>query len=677
MANKSKSEILVDIIKTNLQDAEGGDSSQLLLDRALALDYYYMRQKPDNIQNGSQVIAGEVSAAVEATLANIMGAIRSDCIASFKPNGPDDENQAVLESNIVQNKVLAKGFLTFETAIKDALILRNGYVKAWVEEREHVETKRLYFPTKEDAVYAIGQLEAEAQPNESLTIDVVKDKPNYLSFKKITLIQTPRIAAIPPENITYTPNWELHDFDNVPFFAERHIEVRSNLIEQGYDAAKVNKLPAYTNTVNALKDIRQRETQFNTNNIDKSLDQIEYYEVYLLFDEDNDGIAERHRVIYSNDEILEDEEVSPYVPYVTAIALIKQHSAQGMSLFDKLKHIQEINTGLTRALLNNAQIVNRPRVAYNEDEVDGDDLSNPDPFASIATRGTRPVNELVQAIQIPDMSAGLLQNLDYQRKVRDELGGSALQISAGETQVGQAVGSQGLDRAYSAKEMLVALMTENLVETLIKGLFLLFHKVMKEYWIGELTTNISGIWQTTVPAEWQVRNEVDIKVGLSIGERMKRISAMSDLINLQLQMIDKQQFHLVDSKTFYNALIDWSRHNYLSNPERFFINPDSEQSQQILAQQQKAADNKTNEQKQLMIHALKLQELEIANKKYVEELNASLEKYKTDLQESVKLAIAEAGEVSKHIAAVTDRQQTLSLAAIDTMKQPEKAVVTE
>jgi hypothetical protein len=655
MAKLDKDNI-VDIIETNLRDGEGGTSSQLSNDRALALDYYFMRQKPDGIQNGSQVIAGEVSAAVEATLANIMGAIRSDCIASFKPVGEQDENQAVMESQVVQNKVLAKGFLTFESAIKDALILRNGYVKVWVDEKEKVEAKTLYFPTKEDALLAIAALEGENAPNERIDVQPVKGKPNYLRIKKTTLTQEPRISAIPPENICYSANWETHNFDDVPFFAERHTEVRSNLIEAGYPKEIVNSLPAYSSVSDPLKDVRQRETSRVTNNTDPSLDVIEYYECYLLADSDGDGVAERHRVIYADGKILEDETVSPYVPYVTAIALLKQHSAQGMSMFDKLKHIQETNTGLTRALLNNVQVVNRPRVAYNEDEVDGDDLANPDPFAGIAVRGSRPVNELVQPIVIQDLTAGLLQNLEYQRTIRDELGGSALQIASSETSVGTNVGSQGLDRAYSAREMLVALMTENLVETLIKGVFLMFHKVMREYWIGALDTNISGIWQQTTPAEWLPRAEVDIKIGLSIGERQRKIQAMTQLINLELQLIAGNMKHLVDSKTFYNALIDWSRHNSLSNPERFFLNPDSEQSKQTLAQQQQQATQQTNEQKQLMLHALKLQEIEIANKKYIDELKISFEKWQTELQESVKLQIADATEVSKHMSEQKGRE---------------------
>ena len=655
MANN---QVISDIIQKALKDSEGAQGSQLSADRALALDYYNMRQKPDGIQNGSQVIAGEISAAVEATLANIMGAIRSDCMASFKPTGKEDEQQAVIESSVVQNKVLAKGFTIFETAIKDALILRNGYVKVWVEEKESVESKTVYFPTADEALLAIAQLEAESTDNETIEVFPVKNKPNYLRLKKTTLSQTPRIDAIPPENILYTPNWETHDFDNVPFFSERHIEVRSNLIEQGYSKEIVNQLPAHRGPNDDLRNIRHRESEYSSHNLDASLDEIEFYECYILHDSDSDGVAERHRVIYADGHILEDELVSPYIPYVTAIALIKQHSAQGMSLFDKLKHIQEINTGLTRALLNNVNIVNRPRIAYNEDEVDGNDLSNPDPFAGIATRGTRPVGELVQAIQIPDLSPGLLQNLDYQRTVRDELGGSALQISSGETSVGTNVGSQGLDRAYSAREMLVALMTENLVETLIKGTFLKFHKVLREYWVGELNTNMSGIWQNTVPANWKPRNEVDIKVGLSIGERDRRIQAMTQLINLQLQLAQMGMTNLVDGKVFYNALIDWSRHNYLSNPERFFMNPDSPESQQALQAQQQAADQKAQEQKQLMVHALKLQELEIANKKYTEELKLTFERWKTEIQESVKLQIAEAGEISQHL--LSAKQEKMS-----------------
>lgn len=658
--NKDKDSVLADIIASNLLLAEGGSNSQLMADRALALDYYYMRQKPDGIQNGSQVIAGELSAAVEATLSNIMGAISSDCLANFKPTGSEDEDQAVLESQVIQNKILSKGFMSFQTAIKDALILRNGYIKVWVKEDEVVETKQLYFPTREDALLAIAGLQQDSKPNESLSIKPVEGKSNYLRLKKTTIVQQPMIAAIPPENICYSPNWETHNFDDVPFFAEKHYVSRSDLVKMGFSKDIVNELKPYSNITDHVKNIRQRETNIVSSNKDKSMDIIEYYETYVLHDSDGDGIAERHRVIYSDRKILEDEIVSPYIPYVTAIALVKQHSAQGMSLFDKLKHIQEINTGLTRALLNNVNIVNRPRVIYNRDAVDTDDLTNPDPFAAIGTTGSRPVQDLVSTIGTEDLSPGILANLNYMKQNRDELGGSALQISSGETAVGTAVGSQGLDRVYSAREMLVALMTENLVETLIKGSFLLMHKVLREFWIGPMSQSISGIWQETIPAEWQPRNEIDIKVGLSVGERLRKTEALNQLIGIEVQLAQLGQNKiLIDPKTMYNTLIDWSRQNYLSNPERYFINPDSEESLLAAQQQELAAQELRKEQKNLMTHALKLQELELALKKHQDDQKIMFEKWKTSMENAVKMAIEEAkivgGAVQQKLAGSTDK----------------------
>src|SRR5262245_40192551 len=121
----------------------GGDIATT--DRAKALDAYFMRARGDERVGRSRVVSGDISAAVDATHAQVMDAFSSDDICEFTARGPEDEAQAKLESDVVAHFVMKaqRGRLEIGKAIKNALLLRLGVVKVWVETRTTVDRRTL------------------------------------------------------------------------------------------------------------------------------------------------------------------------------------------------------------------------------------------------------------------------------------------------------------------------------------------------------------------------------------------------------------------------------------------------------------------------------------------------------------------------------------------------------
>lgn len=136
---------LLQKVKQQLRLCAGFDGDTIAHAREKALDYYFQRPRGDEVPGRSQVVSGDLSAAVEATLAQTLDAFSSERIAEFDPLGPEDEDQAQLESDAVQYFVMSKanGFLQLAQAIKDSLLLRNGVVKEWVDERQQTHTRTL------------------------------------------------------------------------------------------------------------------------------------------------------------------------------------------------------------------------------------------------------------------------------------------------------------------------------------------------------------------------------------------------------------------------------------------------------------------------------------------------------------------------------------------------------
>jgi hypothetical protein len=124
-------------------------SSQLMttleIDRFNALNMYYARPLGNEVENSSQVVIPELRDTVEwimPQLMRIFAAARTPCV--FEPESEDDVDQADLETEAVRHIFFGEnqGFMVLHDYVKDALLLRNAYIKVYLEERKKVSVER-------------------------------------------------------------------------------------------------------------------------------------------------------------------------------------------------------------------------------------------------------------------------------------------------------------------------------------------------------------------------------------------------------------------------------------------------------------------------------------------------------------------------------------------------------
>src|SRR5690606_23265224 len=230
---------LLQKVKQQLLLCHGYEGDEVSKAREMAISYYHQRPRGDEVAGRAQVVSGDVSAMVEATLAQMLDSFTTDRIAEFEPLGPDDEDQAQLESDAVQYFVMSRenGFLELAQAIKDALLLRNGVVKVYVEERRQSKSKTLANvspPAFAELVNQPGVVSYKYDPD---TGD--------LRLRIVTTSREFRMQAVPPENFLYYGEWHSPYLQDIPFCAERHLDRRSDLIELGFPKRKVEELKPY------------------------------------------------------------------------------------------------------------------------------------------------------------------------------------------------------------------------------------------------------------------------------------------------------------------------------------------------------------------------------------------------------------------------------------------------
>lgn len=619
-------------LKAQLMECAGWDADQIAADRKRALDYYFQRPRGDEVRGRSNVVSGDLSAMTEANLAQMMEAFTSDEIIEFEPEGEADEAQAALESHTCVRFVMQDnpGFLVLSETIKDILNLRNGVIKCWVDRNQVSERKTIENATAE----VIASL--EAQPGvrvELLSFTQAEGQPEGVGTVELRChydLRKFRVESIDLANFYYPKDWHKLDLQEVPFCAERHIEPRSELYRRGFPRKKVANLKPITSDYKIDSTARSvRNAMPNHRAIDKSQELIEWYEIYALVDS-GDGTSERRRYALAGlnlGSVLEDQPVT-LVPYAAGTAIVNPHRFTGISLFDKLRQTQDLNTGLTRALMDNVNTVIKSRLAYLDGKVNVDDLSDGRPNGNIRVRASvQDVRQALMPFTTTDLSGGILQNLEHQRNVRSEMGGAALEMASGQMQLAsERVGSEGVDRAFSVMEQLASLYTKNVASSLIRSLFLLAHATLRENYNEPINVKINGKWQEPIPAAWPERARLNVKPGMSPGERARRSNALQFVLSSQMDLAKEGMDDiLVNMQGFHRAFMDWGRTNELPSPEQYFLDPESESSQQALQQKQKAEQESQAQQRRLMETAVGL-----------EQLRTSLDKYKHDTEMQFK-----------------------------------------
>lgn len=628
-----------------LEDCAGyRDGDELAAQREAALNYYFMRQRGDEIVGRSAVVSGDLSAMVDAVLSQSMASFTSDNICEFEPEGADDEYQAALESDLVTETIFNRGnrgYIVLQSCVKNALLMAQGIPKWWLEDE----------PRARERVHRNVNAEAYSElvrERPGVKLEHIDWQQGTLRYSERRQSKRVRVGSVDPANFVYTRDWDAADLDRIPAVGERHVSTRSELVDVFKFPKKVVELAhpfVDMGGARSARNIKGAPRAANRTS-DKSLDLIEWFELYALLDTNEDGVAERRKVCFIPNKSLFRSSAGD-VPYGVGFALLNPGRLLGVSLYHKLKQVQDTSTALLRAALDNANAANKSRVVYLRDAIEQADLEDGRVNGNIAAEGVADVRQAAAALVVPDITGGLLQLVQEQKRSRTELGGASLELASGQAQLTDRVGSQGLDRAYSVMEQLAALMTRTFAETAIRDMYLGVHKLLRENFNEPMTIRRRGKPVTVTPSDWPERDAVHVKLGLSPGERRRKLEAMQVNLNAQLMLAREGMTGIiVDPAKFYALLMDFNRLAELANPEQWYIDPDSDEAKAVALKRDQASAQERVAQQRLMAKALGFEQLRIAMEKHGGDRDAMVDIFKAILSSET----AQAGVVGKAAA---------------------------
>ena len=612
-------------IEDELAQAEGYDSDELSEVRRLALESYYGRPRGDEVPGRSKAQSNDVYSMVEAITSQLLPGLQGDSICEFEPFSAEDVEQAARESDVINNLIIEanKGYTMFQEAIRDGLLLRNAWTKCYRDEQQLVEVQQV----PDADVEMLAALADQLNQQEGISAEV-QDEGLKITRTRVEL----RVVSVDPVRMRWSRQWDSVFLEGIPFLAEQWFPTRSELISAGYDKRKVNAARETTyQTKLDSRELARGESQDARETKEKSMQPLEAFWCFYRYDSDGDGIAELHRILYladgiqAGDRILSDEIVT-FIEYATGTAILQPHQLNGLGIYDALKDVEANKREALRQWLDNLKANNNARIGVDVDRVTVQDAVNSRPGGIIRVRG--PVGDAVVPIPIQDVGVSAQAAMEYQDKVRSERAGASLDLNSAQMQIAGDT-AHGIERQISSREQMAAMMCRTLAETLIRQTYLLAHRGMRE-WIGEpLTARVRGQFIDADPSNWPYRDRVNVKSGLSIGERTSRRGAMEAVIAQQEKLAAAgYDGVLVSAEGYHAAIQDWSRAAMIDTAERYFMDPASVESQQ--AAQAKAQQAQQQQQMQIQLAQMAAQQEQAA-----QAIESAITKYKADLDASV------------------------------------------
>jgi len=573
------------ILDNEIESAVGYIGGELQEEREAAKEFYRGEAVGElaapETEGRSSVVSTDVADVIEWIKPAVLKTfVSTDEAVRFDPTSADDEEQAEQESDYV-NYVFYKenrGFLVLYSWIHDALLEKVGTVKVYWDEEKKVTTEE--YSRLNDHELAILLDDDEVEPIEhTASPEIVSDEMggavevvyHDIKVKRTCVYGKAAVDPVPPEEVLVNADHRSIFLDEARFAAHECIKTVSELVQMGFKFDEVKDLPAYD--VDPEDD--DRNTVTDEDDADKSSDpalkKIRLYECYPLIDYDEDGVAERRRILYvKGSKILENEEADN-VPLISMTPIIMPHRYVGMSIYDRIREISKQKTAIWRNLLDNMYLQNNQRTYVNTaNKVNLDDLLTNRPGGIVRGKGL-PGETIFPLTTAPTGAAGY-QMLEYLDKVREERGGVGPDSMGMNQQLSNDT-AHGLERLMSAKEELVGLITRVFGETGIKEMFLQLRALLAKHQDKEKVVNLRGKWVPVNPSEWRERTSSTIKVGMGTGDRMKQQTALQQILGYQEKLIMAGS-GMASQKNIFNALQDLAKASGI-DADQYFTDPET------------------------------------------------------------------------------------------------------
>lgn len=630
MAQLTEREIVA-LVDQEFESSMGAPEGEISNERAKAWRYYNSQPLGNEIDGKSKFVTSDVSDVVDGIMPSLLKMFTDkDNLVSFDPVGPEDEQLSRQETEYTSYvfwKKTEDPFMALYSWFWDALVQKNGIVKAWVDESE-VVTEETYSNLSEIELFKLLEDE-ELEPIErDERVDPELGVLHDVRFKRTCKKKRICVEPVPPEEYRISSDANAVNPSKARMVGQERKMKRSDLISMGFDASIVMDLPAESRDWDSPeKNSRRGIDEDREGYPDPSQEEVGVREAYIKLDSGN-GKSELRQIFVSNGHLLSNEPADRQ-PFHVLTSKPLPHKHFGTCPAEMVMDIQDITTTITRQMLDNAYRVNNPERAVWEQAIGEhtlDDLMSTE--IGKINRFERPVSESYQEMTTPFTAGQMFPVLEWWDKTkRDRTGVHSDADGLDPTQlkhIQNTVMSAQMDIARGKIETIARIFAE----TGIKSLFLHIHELIRKHTDKAEVVKLRGDWVPVDPSSWRDRFDVTVNIGLGIASRESNLIHLNAVKEIQKEMVTGGGMNLtVTPQNIYKTALEIARNANLPTPEAYFTDPgdqtappSSQEQQQIQMQaqaiQQKEEELKSREDrlnKTMLEHERKM--LEMAQKK--------------------------------------------------------------
>lgn len=651
--------------------AFGPVSTEIASDRADALDRYRGKPYGDEVAGRSQVVSRDVADVVEGVAANVLKPfVGGDRVVIFNPRGPEDEEGAQQETDYVNYIVMDRnnGFVVLSSAVKDALLLRNGYLKCAWTKRDDVTIEKYVGKTDEELALLMGDEDVEviehSEYPDPMALGAMQIQPPQpmVPGTQAPMGQAPEIPMLhdvkvhrkqpveyvevlpcPPDEVLVSQRSSEPSLQNADFVQHRSKKTLSEVRQMGYDVDDdISDGELDSDIEDQARNIfNQQDDEDPSATAARRL--VTFKESWIRIDKDGDGIAELRRVCSIGKNLLADEE-DDLIPIPCFTPVLMPHEHLGVSVYDLVKDIAQIKTAMLRSHLDNRYLQNNAEKVININAVE-----NIDDFLVSRPGGIKRVTgnpaEAVMPLVVPDTGSGALMTLEYLDSIRENRTGFT------KTAQGMKSGSLATDtlgelqNQWDQSSIRLEMIARTIAETGMRDLFRIVHALTLKHSTRAEKVRLRNKWTAVNPREWVKRTDLSISVGLGSTTGPQQMQNLMMIGQAQQQAMP---LGIVTPENVYNVLSKLATAAGFKNPEEFFTKPPmkpkvDEQGQPVIGEDGKPEMESAPppQPEDPLVQAEKVKG-EVAMKKAEMEQQAELPKAQLEIQKAQAIAEIEA-----------------------------------
>lgn len=574
------------------------------------LRYYLGEPFGNEVAEQSQVVSTDVQDVVESDMPSLARVfLGSGDIVTFQPNSENEADVKEAEEKTKYINWLVReqphSFKTLLGWLKDSEIQKMGVVKYFIEDVE--KTKEIHF--RGLTALEIEQSQQDIDNDNVKKIDIVKqverdtgdDEPEFDVTFRVTTKTGNRAMYEGVASEDFLITRMSSTLDDAELVGNRLIKTRSELKEMGVPLEKIKLIPRsgeITVDSERMKRLRFSDEGDNTDPgiEDIASERVELLDLSVKIDFDQDGIAERRRILKARfGTVIIENEAFDHVPFALISSILMPHNVIGRSRTDITKSNQLQKSKILRESFDNLELVNHPGTVVNDEHVNVDDLLTVRSGRIIRTDGI-PQQDILPLVipSVLDESLKMIQYLDFARA----------------QSTGTLMASQGLDAEALTKETAtrfegvrdegqakIELVARGIAEVGFRKLYEGMAWLVSQFQDSPTEIMVLGKQLTVDPGKWKFDHKVKTEVGLGAGDNEQLVSVLGTIYQLQ-QQLKQQGSALIDEGKIFNTLERIIKGSGLPRVNEFFNDPT--QPDELLKAQNEILTNAVQQLQQMV-----------------------------------------------------------------------------